>query len=260
MAHLRKILEYYRVKDWFYHLGFVYLGMVYASGSYITSPKNMLIGLIMGSLYLGGGYSYNKLCDSREISRIKLVFALSWYALFIILGIHYLRENTVFFIIAMLLNIFYSHPKYLLKKEHVLRVLMNGYFFGILFLLGGLIIPGGILDKRLGLMTAFFILIMYPYEIIHEISHFEDDGIKYSATLIRRYARQIYALLLVSSIFAYFLFYSLKLSSLFIIASILFNIVFFIIIFRRLNYSRIILRCLGFLYGILLWLSFIKMR
>jgi len=262
-----KILDYYRVKDWFYHLGFIYLGMVYISNNYIISLRSAIIGFILGSLYLGGGYSYNKLCDAERINNIELFLALGCHAIFVLLGAYYLKENNIFFVIAIFLNIFYSHPKYLLKRRHNIRVLLNGYFFGLLFLLGCLIISGS-LNEKICMMTAFFILVMYPYEIIHEISHFESDKIKYSATLLRCYIRQIYSLLFISSMAACLLSYLLELNILFISASLLFNTAFFIITFQidrdkilkgaGISKSRVILRYLGFFYGLLLWLSFIK--
>jgi 4-hydroxybenzoate polyprenyltransferase len=144
---------------------------------------------------------------------------------------------------------------------------LNGYFFGVLFLLGCLIISAR-LDEKMCMMTTFFILTMYPYEIIHEISHFENDKIEYAAVLLRRYIRQIYLLLFIGSTAACLLFCFLELNILFITASLLFDTAFFIIIFRidrnktfkniGINRSRVILRYLGFFYGLLLWLSFIK--
>jgi len=266
MSYLAKILDYYRVKDWFYHLGFIYLGMVYISGNYAISLKAIIIGFILGSLYLGGGYAYNKLCDAEEINRIKLFFSLGCHVIFVFLGTYYLKENSIFFVIAVLLNILYSHPKYLLKKMHNLRVLLNGYFFGVLFLLGCLIISGR-LDVKICMMTVFFILAMYPYEIIHEISHFESDKVEYSARLVRQYIRQIYFFLFLSSLAAYVLYNLLKLNVLFLASALLFNVLFFIIClhmdrsggFRgsRVNKIRSTLKYLGMLYGLLLVVSFI---
>jgi len=259
-----KILDYYRVKDWFYHLGFIYLGMVYISNNYIISLRSAIIGFTMGSLYLGGGYSYNKLCDSERINKIELFLTLGCHAIFVCLGIYYLKGNNLFFITAILLNILYSHPRYLLKKRHNLRVLLNGYFFGVLFLLGCLIISDR-LDDKICMMTAFFILAMYPYEIIHEISHFESDKVGYSVKLVKRYIRQIYFFLFLSSLAAYVLYNLLKLNVLFLASALLFNVLFFIICLHMdrsggfrgtgVNKIRSTLKYLGMLYGLLLGAS-----
>jgi len=267
MFYLAKILDYYRVKDWFYHLGFIYLGMVYISGSYAVPLKAAITGFILGSLYLGGGYAYNKLCDSQEINKLRLFYPLGCHAIFVFLGGYYLKENNIFFVIAVFLNILYSHPKYLLKKRHNLRVLLNGYFFGALFLLGCLIISGR-LDMKICMMTAFFILVMYPYEIIHEISHFESDKVEYSAGLVRQYIRQIYFFLFLSSMAAYVLYSLLKLNISFAASALLFNIAFFIIVLHmdkreqfkatEVNKIRSSLKYLGMFYGVLLGVSFIK--
>lgn len=241
--------------------------MVYINASYRISLNEIVIGFIMGSLYLGGGYSYNKLCDTGGMDKLKVFFSLGCHVVFLLLGTYYLKESNAFFIIAIFSNIFYSHPKYSLKKMHNLRVVLNGYFFGLLFLMGCLI-PFGRLNKEICLMTAFFILIMYSYEIIHEISHFENDRVDYSLALAKKYIRQVYLLQFLCLIVACLLYYLLKLSVLFIISSLLFNTAFFCIVLYLgklkelkivlISRVRVILRYLGFVYGLLLGLSFVS--
>lgn len=253
-----KVINFYRIGEWYYHLGFVYLGMVYASKSYIISSPKMIIGILAASLYLAGGYSYNKFSDSQDMK--KNLIPLIILGTFIIWSLYLIKFAVVFYLLAIVLNIFYSNPKYLWKRYHLFSVLLNGYTFGLLFLLGVLVISLK-LSAGVYLLTIFFMMAMFPYQIVHEISHFSEDN-KYDDKRFISYIKQIYYLLFILLLYAIFIYVVLKMDILFVIITFLFIACFFICVLkiggdRLLNIAyakriRLILRCIGITYGLLL--------
>jgi len=254
----------YRVKEWFYHLGFVYLGLAYASKSYTVDPLKMIAGILAASLYLAGGYSYNRFCDSGDTKRIFL--SLVMLGVFILWSVYLVKTAAVFFLVAIVLNILYVHPGYLWKKYHLFSVLLNGYTFGLLFLFGALVIS---LEFNPGVcaLTIFFMLVMFPYQILHEIAHFLEDNRGYNNRKFKVYLRQIYCLLFILLAYTFFIYNFLEMSVLFILVSYLFIFFFFICIKgidkkEALNIIsaqkiRSILRYAGIAYGLLLIPSFV---
>ncbi|MFH1396970.1 MAG: hypothetical protein ABIH27_00275, partial [Candidatus Omnitrophota bacterium] len=166
----------------------------------------------------------------------------------------------IFYLIAIVLNILYSNPKYLWKRFHLFSVLLNGYTFGLLFLFGVLIISPELKPADF-LMTIFFMMVMFPYQIVHEISHLLEDN-KYDYKRFILYLSQIYFLLLVLLLYAIFIHISQKMDILFGIVTFLFIVCFFICVLKirkkgvlNIVYAkriRLFLRYVGIIYGLLL--------
>lgn len=261
-----QIANFYRVKDWFYHLGFVYLGAVYAGGFYLPVLGRFSLAIFLGILYLASGYSYNNICDLNSINRKDFFSAHILFLIFILVGIFCIKIHVTWFILAIFLNYFYSHPRHMWKKNHLFSILFNGYAFSILFLLGALVIRP-VLRLDILLMTILFSIIMFPYQIIHEIAHFTKENVGYDSKTIGRYIKQVYFSLLLFSFLAIFLYFFLKLKFIFIMASSIFALAFFITVVSikiepifevsRLSRIRGILKYIGLSYGVGLWFSFL---
>jgi len=259
------ILSLLRVKDWYYHLGFIYLGLIYATGHYLPDPWFFCSSMAIGSVYLALGYGYNAFCSSPERTgrlarQFLIIMGISAAGAVLLLG-----RTGLFVIAGMVLNYFYSHPKYNLKRNHLLSVGINGYLFGVLFLIGSAAATRNIAIGQLSIFI-FFVSIMGMYQIIHEIAHLREDGIVTLQETARRYVNEAYTLMMLSGMIAYVIFQRSHAGLLFIISSVLFNLVFFaamVTVVRRSSHIveyaqavRVWLRYVGFLYGGILTVSF----
>jgi len=263
---LIQITTFFRIKDWLYHLGFVYLGMVYASGLLFPGFNKTFRGIFLGILYLASGYSYNNICDFDNIKKKDFFWPLVLFIIFVFYGFYSIGVHVVWFIIAIFFNYLYSHPKHMWKRQHFFSVVFNGYAFSILFLLGGLVLSQ-VMRLDIALITVLFALAMFPYQIIHEIAHFTKDNVGYDSKTIRGYIKQVYFSLLLFSFLSIFLYFFLKLKFIFIMASSIFALAFFITVISikikpvfevsYLNRTRGTLKYIGLLYGVGLWFSFL---
>lgn len=251
-------LSYFRVKEWVYHLGFVYLGMIFVSESYLPPWPNIVIGACLSVLYLAGGYSYNKVCDKPGVSSKELLGSLVTHLLFCALAVITLGVYSILFILQILLNIFYSHPRTLWKRCHIFSIIFNGYTFGLLFLLGGLSVSQGVSVETV-MITVMFGVVMSAYQVIHEISHLKADGRDYDERVIARRSAEgsmlVLFFMLLSVIFCLFNSGSVY----FPLLNIFFGVLFMAAIlriknrepadFEYLGKMRVKLRCLGIIYG-----------
>ncbi|MBU1864490.1 MAG: UbiA family prenyltransferase [Candidatus Omnitrophica bacterium] len=263
------LLNFYRVKEWFYHLGFVYLGMVYVSGAIVPPVERMIIGFFMGSLYLGGGYSYNRVCDVARPKKSESALALLSLIVFLPLNFIFYKRCLIFFLIAIPLSIVYSHPKILFKKYHFVSIMVNGYLFGILFLFGCVVGGAPQLSIDVLLLTLLFCTIMLAYQIIHEMSHFVEDNVAHNKKIIQKYVRELYVCLLCISVIVGVIYYILGMNNLFALSSYAFILVFFCVVnsiarshfdVRIVKKKREILRNVGIIYGTVLCFIFLCVR
>jgi hypothetical protein len=258
-----RLLYEYRVKDWFYHLGFVFLGMVYGLHSYQVPFSTLFWGFLLCSLYLGGGYHYNQRCDASVPG--KRYIPLFMLAVFVLLSIYTVKAGVIWFVAAIILNILYAHPRYKWKKNHAFSVLLNGYSFGILFYYGALMCILH-MTLKLFLVGLFLMMVMFPYQIVHEVSHFIDDWTVCDEKKIQHYQREIRIFLYGINLYSVVLCLIIPMKIIFVLGTIAFSTLFYKAVFGKQSQGkeyvlyagkiRVVIRYIGVGYGILLAVAF----
>lgn len=174
---MRQMIRLYRVRDWYYLLGLIVLGFVFAKGGFFCPCPDLWISLFIGASYLAYGYSFNRLCDKapRDWLASELFSVFSPIILGLILTVWRFPLFMVPLGIAVLLNTMYSLPSILWKRNTLASIAINAYLFGCLFLIGsyagyGSYTTPGVLMSFY--MAAFFI----PGQLCHELAHAEEDN------------------------------------------------------------------------------------
>jgi hypothetical protein len=253
---LINISQIYRVKDWFYFIGFVLI--IIASTNMPIIFSKVVLGCIFLISYLAWGYSFNNIFDIEEDQKIasKNFFSRSknrmWlyvsipFVVMVILAILFNLEKHIFFITV--LNLLYSHPITRLKKIIPTSVLINSIIFSMSYYLTSLIVNGGAHPSFDLSMLVFLIFIPIQYiHILEHVSVFKKKSPIDIATLMSLFILIILFLLLSES---------LILSSLLTITSI--YAVIFIGLFIYISKTqrlRVKVRYLSIAYGFCLCLS-----
>jgi len=183
---LSNLWVFYRVKDWFYLVPSVFLGMLYKNVCFYSSINNILQGILFSITYFGFGYALNDLADKKTIS-VK-----EWILVALPLIILYLQMITLSFILFLFLviihivNVLYSFPPFHLKRKYVISTLTNIFTFAYPFLVGMFIE-----ERRISLDSIIFFLfvaiIFIPIQLLHEWAHLEEDKRIVSLRVHRRY-------------------------------------------------------------------------
>jgi len=260
------VLCHLRFKESWYHLGFVYLGLVYVY--HTIRPPAIVIGisLFLGSLYLAGGYSYNALCDVRQRDRSIFFIPILLLSLFTLMSFFFIKWYVLFFAVGLLFNVFYSHQHFYWKRNFLFAILLNGYVFGILFLFG-CFMSGKSLSIDSVLLTCFFIVVMFLYQLIHMMAHFDEDSVVYRVQTVKTYLRILYMCVVLFYGMTAIVLLHVPLGLLFLVSSLLFGGAFFAAAQKLMRQKNMIVHCakdmrrimryVGMLYGIVLCCVFL---
>ena len=264
--NLKKIIRFYRIKDWYYHLGLTLLGFIFVNKA---QPLNadLLKSLCISACALSYGYSFNRLCDEPPERNCYKDFLLVLIPIFLALGlVHIYYPNFhLLFSLAILLNTTYSLPKIELKRIPFLSVLINIYLFGVLFLLGAYAAKK-IYEFRTVLMSAYISLFFIPAQLLHELSHArEDKRFLFVQRNWKKYSAGLLISIIILFVFSLYLFNRLGLKLIFLAANLLWVILtFYIFKFNLLKtlslekaaILRKIFKYIGLGFGSCLFLAF----
>jgi 4-hydroxybenzoate polyprenyltransferase len=252
----REILDFIRIKDWFYHLGIPTLGFVWNSIHAFSFSLFLAMGGISSCL-LGLAYSLNQYFERKEKRRYLLLFPLFFLILSALLSIVLSFATFLLTFFAILIAITYSIPPLRLKRLPFLGSILNSFGYSLLFLIG-FSIPSD-LSLNGFCLAALIAMIWTPVQLIHELEHLEKDkraGIMTTALKLGA-AKTILLMQIfffISTFLAFALFVILKFSIFLFISTVLFSFlaIFTIRLLKNFRKMRITIRRLGVLYGILL--------
>jgi 4-hydroxybenzoate polyprenyltransferase len=263
---LRDILEWVRFKDWWCHLGFIYLGVVYRSSALIVWEWRDLFAYAIGALYLASGYTYNRICDQADINA-RIIHMMIIVFGCVVIGAYFISPIIALLVgIALTGNFFYTYPTIFLKKYHLFSVILNGYLFSILFLFsaGHQACP---LSINSVLLALCWMIVMAFYEVVHEIAHGEEDSQVKKRRDLRCYHVELIALIIILILICFILYNMVVVNALFVMVTGVFILAVcgcIMTLFRSgglmKGQAQIIRRRLhniGILYGIGLIFSFI---
>jgi len=213
--NFKKLIEIYRVKNWFYYLGFVILGLIYNKQTHLNFPS-----LLISPFLLGYAYSLNDFYDRKTTGKYFLIPLLLSLILLLTLNFLQILVAVTFLVIVTI----YSAEPFRLKKVPIVVTLLNGVGFSLLFLLGYWSQPSSAFP------TEFFIILLFlnlSAQLIHEGVHMKEDKKEniYTTALVcgrKNLKLLITSLLSISLIFILTLFFRKKVSLLFLISTIIF--------------------------------------
>ncbi|HEX68320.1 MAG TPA: hypothetical protein ENG13_04575 [bacterium] len=231
-------MRIYRIKEWWYYLGFVLLGALAGK----TSLKDFLISALSAFFIGCFSFSFNEFADKNlPFQFLKYPLITLGLALITLFFLPPLKKFLVTFL--LILGFFYSFPLFPLKKIPFLGTLINGVGFPLLILLGS-----GRKEVLYLCLTFFFLCL--TAQLIHEYTHQSEDeerGIISTAVKLGEKGKNFLFLLLLPPL--YFSFYISFISPAFVFLMFLtlFN-------FRRKDFIflRRIYRMENFIFGIYL--------
>jgi 4-hydroxybenzoate polyprenyltransferase len=169
MHAFKRILVFYRVKEWVHMLGLVVLGYAYSQHS--AGLLKLGATLAVGSFCLASGYSINDIYDHQVKIKIshRSAMQLSLTALILSLVISWFISVPVFFITAIghLSGMLYSARPFRFKNKLWLDLIFNSLPLANLFLIGYL--PYSPLTIKPLAIFTLFLLYFLPIQLIHEI-------------------------------------------------------------------------------------------
>ena len=215
------LFEIYRVKDWYYYLGFILIGFFLTSSFY----SRLLIFLLFGSFLLAYAFSFNDFWDEGKKAYFLFPLLLS-ILLFISLNIMQIVLASIFLFIVTV----YSAKPLRLKSKPFFSSLCNGIGFSLLFLIGYCVIN---LDLNGIIFFFFFLCFNMVSQFIHEAVDIDKDREKRILTTgvllgKRKLKKLCYVFLWLSFFTCLYLFYIKIVNFLF-----LFTTIFFVIFFTN---------------------------
>jgi 4-hydroxybenzoate polyprenyltransferase len=256
-------LKLFRIHDWVHVLGLPFLGLVYAQldmhdFSFISAPT--LLCFIASSLYMAHGYAFNESMDTivrvedsehalkvRENISFKTALLLSYVPLLInlILAVFFLKAILPFIAAGWLFSYLYSGRRFRFKSIVFLDLVVNAAGFSILFLIGYCSLKMQSKDSLM--IAALFFFLFMPLQMVHEMTHLEQDKIDKTYTTAVRYGIAGSSVLFLISLFIFMLWSLLLwhlqiLSSYVFLISLAFSIYMFLIskkVFQSQDYMRI---------------------
>ena len=157
-------LSIYRIKGWWYYLGYPLLGFAFA-GSF----DGWFMVLSVVSLSLAYAYSINEKYDKKK-EGYGFLIPLVLSTLFLpFLNIFQL----ICFSLAVVISTIYSHRLFYLKSVPFLVTLLNGVFFSLFFSIGYLQVSAP--DTIMYFIFLLIFLFNITAQIIHELTHMEED-------------------------------------------------------------------------------------
>jgi 4-hydroxybenzoate polyprenyltransferase len=233
-----KIIDYLRIKDWIYYLGYTLIG------SFIANSFN-IFNFLATFFLLGYAYSINDYYDKKLKKKYFFIPLISYILITI-----FLKPISLFIsILFLLIFSFYSWPKIWLEGKPILSTLSNSIGFTLLFVL-----PFTKIEQILYYYPLIFLIFLFNFvaQLIHEIVDFDKDikikkvtttvkfGVKTSIILIK-------VSLIISTFFSFLLLPYFFLSS---VSSFIFSIYF--LLKRKINLqTRKEFKIMGIYVGII---------
>lgn len=185
------LIQSLRIKDWLHLIGLPVLGIIWACKKCLFSYSSLLI-LIISSLYLAHGYSLNNYFDNKDNLRSNkksislLIFSCA--LLFANCVISYFLSQRIFLLVILgsLTGIMYSAVPLRLKRYLVLNLFLNSLGFCLLFLIG-VVLYNHAFTFADTIMITFLGLIFVILQIVHQISHSQEDKIQQITTFYNKY-------------------------------------------------------------------------
>ncbi len=171
-----RVLGFYRVREWYYHVGLGVLGVLFVGGGEQFLPRAGL-GIAAGVFGLAQGYAFNRLCDSDPRSWS----AKGWAGLLlplvlcaVLIAVWYPAAG---FLLGMIVvfNALYSFPSFNAKRSTWASAVIHVFLFGGIFCLSGAIAKGACTASLL-VMGAFLGGFLVPAQLLHELAHARADG------------------------------------------------------------------------------------
>ncbi len=242
-----KKMHIYRIKEWWYYIGFVLLG-------FLAGGKDDIFHLfltIVSVFFMGCfAFSLNEVFD-RKLQDRAIIFPLI-PGIAIIISLFFLNPlQRIFLLLLLILATLYSLPLFYLKKKPFLGTLINAGGFPLLILMGA----EKLKEEALVLYFIFFFL-SFLAQLIHEYSHQEKDRkekILTTAIKIGEKGKKYLWLLLLPPIFI-----SLRIS--YICAFFIFLMLITLLLKRNKDFSilRKIYRYENMIFGLYLLIYFLR--
>ena len=176
-------VKFFRVKHWFYFLGFTILGIVFSGGK-LLSVKS-LITLTASTLLLAFGFAVNGAYDHRKgIKKSFIPAFLSLPLLFLMNPSELIVFGTTFILLFL-----YSHPRSNFQAVPILGTLLNPIVFCNLFLLGWL--PSSALTNQGIFLYSLLFVLELASQLIHEGMDYEEDKKIKKRTSTVRFGKRI---------------------------------------------------------------------
>ncbi len=226
---MKNILEIYRVKDWYYYLGFILLGFSVKSN---FLSIDIIRYIILGIFLLAYAFSLNDYYDKHEKKKffiIPLIFT------FLILPLFNFSQIIVSLIFVTIVTLYSAYP-FRLKAKPFICSFCNGFGFTLLFFLGYFY------TSTLNLKGILFASLLFCFnmvaQFIHEVVDYKEDRkSKITTTAILcgiRKMKIICIFLLFLSIILSISICSLeRVNSLFFIFTLIFSLFFMFRIYKR---------------------------
>jgi 4-hydroxybenzoate polyprenyltransferase len=246
---ISKTLEWFRVKDWFHYLGYIFLGSLASNDLNLTT-------FLLGSSMLAFAFSLNDYFD-KKLRKKMFIFPLFLSFSFL----PFLGEfQLIFYFSFILIFILYSWPVTYLEGKAFFSILSNSLGFLLIFFL-----PFKNPEKILKLLDFSLLLFFLnaAAQIIHEIVHYKEDKKTRKITTTVRFGiknsiRFLKTNLILIILISFFLFPKFKLIS---ISTFFFSAYFFFLSCRKINIeTRKKFRYFGILCGIIYSLDFARLE
>ncbi|MCW1298403.1 MAG: UbiA family prenyltransferase [Candidatus Parvarchaeota archaeon] len=180
---IKKICEFYRIKDWFKNLG---LCLIAYTTNVFPTFEIAFLNLIQSSLLLAYFFAMNNFFDFKiakeknYIASLKMkdkqILLLCTLPLFLILPTLPIKYNNTFLtliILFIVLSTLYSCPPRF-RDHTIIDVLMNCTIFSVLYLQAYFFF-----NEKLNNRTILFLFITFTYflfhELLHQLAHFKKD-------------------------------------------------------------------------------------
>ena len=250
----KKFVEVYRVKHWYYYLGFILLGFS------LVSPFNLglLTLLFLGAFLLAYAYSFNDFCDEGEKPYFIFPLALT------ILMLPFLNfSQLILTLFSLFIATAYSARPLRLKAKPFLSSLCNGIGFSILFLLGYSV-------RTVDSTALLFFLLFFSFnmvaQFIHEVVDLKEDRrskvITTAVLLGEKNIKKLSCLFLLFSFLISFYLFCLNVLNLLLVFTTFLFVAFFIyrIFIRKIDEKlrreyKILGTIIGFIY-LIFFISF----
>ncbi len=178
-----KIIKFLKLLrfDWIHFLGILILGYVYNLKSAHFFSKQLFSIILIGSLDLFHVYSLNDCFDlywkttKSEVTYFKPYIIVSYIILVtnVIFSFFFAKYSTIIILLGAIITYIYSAPPLRLKSKPFINTFLNSIGFSILFFIGFPLSKERLTESAI--FFIFFMFIMTPIQLIHELSHFNED-------------------------------------------------------------------------------------
>jgi 4-hydroxybenzoate polyprenyltransferase len=235
---LNNSVQFYRVKDWFYLLPIIFLGMLFENIYFYKETNKVILSLLLIITYFGFGYALNDIADKKLFHKKAWIFLSIPFIFLYTEASLFFPALIFFFLVIHILNLLYSYPPLYLKKQWGFSVLINALTFGSPFVFGAYIQRGkfSLETIKMGMVLAY---VFVPLQLIHEWSHLEEDNKKRTIEINKRYYYSILFSFIFLIVISLIVDIHFKMKGVFFVNSTLFSLMGIRIIMKE-NYQFIL--------------------